>query len=74
MFEHYPSVVVLRALNVEAARWIEENCDLNTWQRIGPGDRWAIDTRYADDIAIGMQLSGLKIEKRRMPCPDTSTK
>ena len=62
--ERHQSVVLLCPLNREAIKWVEDNCFLEEWQCIGL-NQWAIDSRYAEDIAMAMELSGLRIERVR---------
>lgn len=54
--------VVLFTMNTPAAReWVEENVQLEGWQRMGK-DSFAVDSRFAHDLADGMQGDGLEIE------------
>lgn len=54
--------VVLFTVNTPAAReWVEENVQLEGWQWMGKSS-FAVDARFAHDLADGMQGDGLEIE------------
>lgn len=48
-------------LKTSAARaWVEENVQLEGWQWLGTRT-FAVDHRYADQLAAGMQDAGLEV-------------
>lgn len=53
------SVATLIPLTPEAEAWIVENLSLEPWQRIGDG--YAIEPRYLEAIAQGIENDGLTL-------------
>ncbi len=59
---YHDSSVVLFTLNTDSAReWVEENVHLESWQWAGTKS-FAVDTRFAKDLADGMVAAGLDIQ------------
>jgi len=53
------SVVMFNPKSAEAKAWVKENLDLESWQWMG--NAFAVEWRYAPDVAEGMMGDGLEI-------------
>ncbi len=55
------SVMLFSLLTRKAAKWVEENVYTEGWQWMGKS-AFAVDCRYAPDLASGMSGDGLIVE------------
>ncbi len=58
--EHHGSIIVFQPLTDAARDWIDEHVQTEPYQWMGTG--LCVETRYAGDLASGMQDAGLQIE------------
>jgi hypothetical protein len=54
------SIIVLTPLTEDARNWIDENCNVESWQWMGGS--LAIDYRFAEDIIYGLADAGFEVE------------
>ena len=53
------SIIVITPLTSEARIWIDENCNIESWQWIG--ESLAIDHRFAENIILGLADAGFNV-------------
>ena len=54
------SVFMFEPVTKRAARWVDENVHLESWQ--WHGSAFCVDHRFAVDLALGMVDAGLVVE------------
>lgn len=58
--ENHSSLFLFRVLTDTARAWVKENVNLEGWQLFGNG--FAVEHRYAHDLAEGMLEAGLNVK------------
>ena len=59
MIENHGSIALFTPMTPDAHQWVEENANVEPWQRIGCSI--ACEPRCLDQIVEGMQESGLVV-------------
>jgi len=59
LIQNEGSIVVITPLTSSAKAWIDDNCELESWQWLGAS--LAIDWRFAEDIINGMKDAGFNV-------------
>jgi len=54
------SIIVFTPMTSEALEWINENCEVESWQWVGGS--LAIDHRFAEYIIYGLADAGFNVE------------
>ena len=57
--ENEGSIFMFRVLTDTAREWVKENVGLESWQ--WHGNAFAVEHRFAEDLAEGMQGDGLNV-------------
>ena len=57
--ENEGSIFMFHVLTDTAREWVDENVGLESWQWLGRA--FAVEHRFAEDLAGGMQEAGLEV-------------
>lgn len=59
--ENHGSVWIFRPLTQAAKGWVDENVEVEGWQRYGDG--FAVAPHYVEELGCGMTAAGLEVEE-----------
>ena len=62
----HSSCPMVRPITEAARAWVDENCNVETWQWLGGGGMgsFAVDAHHLQNLINGMEEAGLKVQVR----------